>query len=614
MRKVTIFFLLVVVLQIQLRGQVNAVVKNSITKIHIFGNGKAEITKDYEIQINSEKGIRHSVFVDYYDKFKKIKTLEVLVLDQSGSRVKKLNKSKAFDVKFNKSFEIDDSRILYLNPNYRHFPFTVKISVTSVIDGFISLPTWIPRFDYNLEVESASFEIEYPIDYKLNILEENIEISSEKLLSNTKTITWEVDNLIAISSDVNRTMFNKLQPKVLIAPTNFELEGIQGSFASWQNFGDWFLKLNEGRDELSLDTKSFLDSVKVLGNAHLIEEIYHYMQDRTRYVSIQLGIGGFQTIPASVVEATGYGDCKALTNYMKAMLNYVDISSNYILVKAGSDVSDVIAEFPSNQFNHVFLGIPGAVDTVLLECTSQLSPINYIGKFTDDRNVLWVQENNSEIIRTKKYSEYDNIKTTKGTININKSGNAEISVDISNKGIFYDELIRYKHVTLEDAKQYHYKKFTYQDYSINDLAFSEIHRDSVNFNLHLNLTVNHLAKRSSDKLLVPFNLWLPIESYLDIKNVSSSIQIKRGFKIVDNFEISFPHNYWEKQLPEKIHIDSKFGYYDISVKRVDEKFIINREVVFKKGFYENVDFKEFDTFLKKLKRIDNKKIVLNSRT
>ena len=159
-----------------------------------------------------------------------------------------------------------------------------------------------------------------------------------------------------------------------------------------------------------------------------VGEVYSHMQAKTRYVSIQLGIGGFQSLPASLVDEKGYGDCKALTTYMKSMLDSKGINSNYILVRAGSDVPDVKKEFPSNQFNHVFLGIPTEQDTILIECTSQASPVDYIGTFTDDRNVLWVEKGGSKIIRTPTYSEDDNKIIKEATVFIDEEGNGVVNL------------------------------------------------------------------------------------------------------------------------------------------------------------------------------------------
>src|SRR5690554_7717907 len=88
------------------------------------------------------------------------------------------------------------------------------------------------------------------------------------------------------------------------------------------------------------------------------EKIYKYVQDRTRYVSIQLGIGGWKPMNAKDVDRLGYGDCKALANYTKALLDAVDSPSYYSIIHNSPTKRDVTQDFVSMQGNHGILAIP----------------------------------------------------------------------------------------------------------------------------------------------------------------------------------------------------------------------------------------------------------------
>jgi transglutaminase-like putative cysteine protease len=109
--------------------------------------------------------------------------------------------------------------------------------------------------------------------------------------------------------------------------------------ATWDDFGKWVAVLNHGRDELPAKTKQEITALT--SGMKTVEEktkvLYEFLQNKTRYVGIQLGIGGYQPFEASVVDETGYGDCKALSNYMVSMLKAVGIKANYCLINAGSN-------------------------------------------------------------------------------------------------------------------------------------------------------------------------------------------------------------------------------------------------------------------------------------
>jgi hypothetical protein len=79
------------------------------------------------------------------------------------------------------------------------------------------------------------------------------------------------------------------------------------------------------------------------------------MQMNTRYISIQLGIGGLQPFDAAFVAKNAYGDCKALSNYMYSLLKEINIKSCYTQIKAGAGEYFFMPDFSTDQFDHIIL-------------------------------------------------------------------------------------------------------------------------------------------------------------------------------------------------------------------------------------------------------------------
>lgn len=614
MRLVLILFFLFTLL-LGANAQEHAKILSQKTVYNIESIDHVEIQKSYSIVINSKKGYQWAIFRDYFDEFKTIKNLNMVIKDGiSRKQVKKLNKSDALTIGFSSTYEINDSKTLYLDPDYHNYPFIVEVTVECKIKGFTSLPVWVPRPYFNLSVDNSYFEINISKGVDVKIKEENITLHSEKNTIDGVSKLYYVSYLPYLDQKMRYKEFYEQQPRVYVLPINFQLNGIVGSTESWKDFGEWFLSLNSEGYELTPETRTFIDGLQKSNKRQVINEIYNYMQDRSRYISIQLGIGGFKSIATKEVEATGYGDCKALTTYMKNMLDYAGISSNYILVNAGNDVPDIMSDFPGNQFNHVFLGVPISQDTVYLECTSQIVPADYIGTFTDDRHVLWVAKGNSQLIKSKVYDFNDNLEMNFASIKIDNKGKGQIELSTKNHGIFFDEIMLYKYGKEDHIQAANINKFSYKDFTINSFNYSQNDEKIPVFTSKFSITVNGLGRKVADKLIAAANLLKPVSSYIDYDEYLEYSDILRGVTIEDSVELLFQDKYWVSKLPQDVNLSSKFGSYNMSFEADEDKLIIRRKFYFPKGKYTGQQFIEFANFMDKINAAEKSKIVMDSKT
>ncbi|MCR9252074.1 MAG: hypothetical protein NXI20_16735 [bacterium] len=586
---------------------------DSETIYSVIDVNQVEIIEKYKIKILSEKGKHFSVYRNFSDEFRKITNVSITIFDSSGKKVRKLNKTDGHEYGFGPSNEITDGKMLVIDPSYQQYPFTMEVSSKVELNGYLTLPTWMPQYYFHLGVEKASLKVERPVDFKLNFLEKGVE-GSEEITDGQKINFYSLSELASADERSKYSEFIENQPKVMVAPSDFKMDGHEGKNESWKDFGDWFLSLNNKAYTLKESTKSSIRALEGREKEEIVKVLYKLMQDQTRYVSIQLGIGGFESIPTEQVENLGYGDCKALTTYMKNMLDYAGIESNYILVKAGRDVPDVISGFPSSQFNHVFLGVPLENDTILLECTNQELPTGHTGSFTDDRNVLWVKQGSSEIIRSRVYRPKDNIQKSVAEIYLNKDGDAVLQLDVYNSGIFFDELMLYQNAGGNKIEEYNLSLFNYKDFTIDNFDFNQEQRDEPVFEKRYNITINGLGKKIGDRLIFPANILRPVEQFVEFDIFKKYASVKRGITIVDEVKVRTDENFWVQNLDLDQNFKNPVGSFEISFEKDGKNVVIRRKVIISKGIYLNDEFDVFLDFHKAVKKIEGRKIVLNSKT
>jgi transglutaminase-like putative cysteine protease len=593
----------------------NVVIRES--KTYFTYESPKQTTYKYRrvITIMNGAGDKYSELSLVYDQFTKISFKKGNIYNAEGILIKKIKSSDIKDFSYlSESSLYEDYRIMYYQPLISSYPYTVEYEYEKSISGSFAFPRWNPVEGYNVALQESDLIVSVPKSYLLRYIENNLPGKGVVTTEGRNNLyKWKILNFRARDYEEFSPIPEKVFPNVLTAPSEFSLGGYPGSLESWERFGQWLYHLNEGRDRLPQST---IDRVRALvkgmnTDKDKIKAIYKYLQSKTRYVSIQLGIGGWQTIEASIVDDVGYGDCKALSNYAVALLKAVGIKAYYALVNGGPGFSEIREDFPSNQFNHEIVCVPLKSDTIWLECTSQIDPIDFLGDFTSNRKVLLIKENGGELVRTKVYSLTDNLLITKARIILKYNGNAHAWTTKKYGGQQLSDVIGYVHSNIEEQKKWLFKQIDIPNYQLLNYSLTADSSDNEEATVKAELDLENYAAVSGKRLFIPLNI-LSHSEYMPpkTKDRKQSIVINRSVLNIDTIEYRLPSDVSLEYIPEPVSMQSDFGNYSSSTSIYNGTVYYIRKFVFYSGIYAASKYGAFLKFFHDISNIDKNKLVL----
>jgi len=595
----------------------NSVVRFDKTNIDLASSKKMTITYKKAVTVLNKYGDDNSRLRISYDSSKKIKKIKAFIYNSFGTEIKDLKKKDFKDRSVADGFSLfNDGRYLYYNHVPITYPYTIYYEYEIESSNTAFIPRWFLFDNYNQSVEHSSFTINFPDEIKIQKAEKNFDNYKITLTENNNSINYEVTSIKAVSFEQLSPSFYDVFPWLRLATNKFHLEGVDGTAKNWQEFGKWMYDhLISSRMALPESTKLKVRQM-VKGVDDPLERakiIYKYVQDKTRYISVQVGIGGWMPMLAADVDRLNYGDCKALTNYTKSLMDVADVESYYTAVYADDPKLNMEKDVISVQGNHVILNLPTDTGDIWLECTSQTVPFGYQGTFTDDRDVLVITPDGGQIKHTGIYQDNNSYQKTVANYKLTPDGNLEGNVKISTSGIQYR-----KHFHLEKKPErdinIHYKS-DYWPYinnlTIDNYTFSN-NKDSIIFNENLKIKVIDYSTFSGDRMLFILNAFNRVSSVPKrYRNRKLPLEIVRGFIDNDAFVISIPEGFIIEAIPNDIKIENKFGSYQFSIEKLsDTKLKYSRTFFLKKGMYQPSDYKSYRNFRKKIVKLDKTKIVL----
>jgi transglutaminase-like putative cysteine protease len=235
------------------------------------------------------------------------------------------------------------------------------VAVGTIVDysyTTIKKRSWVPGDFYQwwgvstgLSVQRSRLIVDAPASEGVRIEERNLDFPVRTDRAGDREVrTWATGNL------------QRIKPEAFAADSNDVYMSVAiGSPLTWDDIGRWYGALAQDRyalpPDLAAKVRAMVSGARTARDTASI--IQRWVAQDIRYVSISLGIGGYQPrFPAEVV-SSGFGDCKDKATLFVAALRSLGFDAATVLANSSGGA---VRALPSlQQFDHAiaYVTLPG---------------------------------------------------------------------------------------------------------------------------------------------------------------------------------------------------------------------------------------------------------------
>jgi len=354
----------------------DAVVLEESLDIEILSEAEARVSYLNRTQVLTPHGAeRYGVASVSYNPWVTIRNLRASVVSPAGKRmeVKKQGISDGSDFA---SYE------LYSDWKQRrvHFPGGVPGSVLeyryeTMLHTLFFLPRVFPLRD-EIPVRLKILTVRVPPSFPLRpAVQGGSPVYTREERDGVVIHRWTLRDAPALKREPNGPPEEDLVPRVSLYPRSIVWGEHRIDAGTWSGIALWYRDL--ARDRMVPGATVAETARNLTAGLRTPEEktrhLYEFVQGKVNYVAIELGIGGFQPHQSDEVLSHRYGDCKDKATLLIAMLHSVGLEGLSVLLRT-RDSGLLDRDYPSTDFNHVIVAIPGPDGYLFLDPTSEWAP------------------------------------------------------------------------------------------------------------------------------------------------------------------------------------------------------------------------------------------------
>jgi transglutaminase-like putative cysteine protease len=210
----------------------------------------------------------------------------------------------------------------------------------------------------------SRYVVDLPASMRPHLLERNLTFRRQETVARgRRTYVWA-------AQDVPR-----VTPEEFMADSNGVFMNIElAAPLEWEAIGRWYAGL--ARERYAVDGTVRQKIPALLAGARSADDtlrsVQRWVAQDIRYVSIALGLGGYQPRPPADVVSTGYGDCKDKATLFIALVNALGFKAYPVLLNSAGRVERALPSI--GQFDHAIAAVERPTGRVYVDLTADLVP------------------------------------------------------------------------------------------------------------------------------------------------------------------------------------------------------------------------------------------------
>lgn len=582
--------------------------------LNIRRSGKAVLSVNRKVLVADKKGESLGQVVLHEHQYSKVKAIKGSISNLAGRRLAKLDQNKIKEWHGNPSEKLyGDDHFYFFNLSHHQKPYIINYSYKKKIASLYFFKEWFPQKSF--AVDKAVLQIRYRRKPCLRFHSTG-DMPAPVKTQQGKTWTWTLSDIPKLENEYRMPPECNYQLGLQLAPRNFKLEGINGNYNSWAEYGNFYAQLAKQQYRLTDDAIQSLSLSPESTPEKIVQTVYEFIQHNTHYVGVEEGIHGLKPHCAQTVFENKYGDCKDLTTLMIAMLQKLGLPAYPAMLKV-RDLGVMDTSFPLDQFNHIICCVPLDKDTLWVDCVSDVATVHDLPATDEGCNVLVINDGHGQVARTPLSSALDNRVDFNAQVEIDNLGHAHVTGTITQYGNS-DHWLKNRLRSRNDKQQRKLLLKWLSEYSpgikLGRFNYEKLDKNGQPTRIKFSCRAKQYANLSMNRLFInPAFYHRTRFSAEEPEKREHPVFYLYPFTIKDHIVYQLPPNYTPEAIPDSLSIEHSFGTYRFAIRREGNSFIYERKYQINDRMIPVDDYTVYYEFRQAAERADKNQLVFKKQ-